>query len=55
VETCEEPEFYEYAQAGKRIVAPEDLDNRDLAVADDVGPGASAQVSCKGASHGGKI
>lgn len=27
VETCEELEFYEYAEAGKRIVAPDDLDN----------------------------
>ena len=25
-ETCEEPEFYEFAQAGKRIDAPDDLD-----------------------------
>jgi len=25
-ETCEEPEFYEYAEAGRRIEAPEDLD-----------------------------
>jgi hypothetical protein len=27
VETCEEPAFYESAQAGKRIEAPDDLDN----------------------------
>ena len=27
VETCEELEFYEYAEAGKRIEAPDDLDN----------------------------
>jgi len=27
VETCEEPEFYESAQGGKRIEAPDDLDN----------------------------
>jgi len=27
VETCEEPEFYESAQPGKRIEAPDDLDN----------------------------
>jgi len=27
VETCEEPEFYEYAEGGKRIEAPDDLDN----------------------------
>ena len=27
VETCEEPEFYESAVGGKRIEAPEDLDN----------------------------
>ena len=27
VETCEEPQFYEYAETGKRIVAPDDLDN----------------------------
>ena len=26
-ETCEEPMFYESAQAGRRIEAPEDLDN----------------------------
>ena len=25
-ETCEEPEFYEFAQAGKRIDPPDDLD-----------------------------
>ena len=24
-ETCEEPEFYEYAASGKRIAVPEDL------------------------------
>jgi hypothetical protein len=24
-DTCEEPEFYEYAESGKRIVAPDDL------------------------------
>lgn len=27
VETCEEPEFYEFAQEGKRIEAPDDLDD----------------------------
>jgi len=27
VETCDEPEFYEFAALGKRIEAPEDLDN----------------------------
>ena len=27
VETCEEPQFYEYAETGTRIVAPDDLDN----------------------------
>ena len=27
VETCEELEFYEYAEEGKRIEAPDDLDN----------------------------
>lgn len=27
VETCEEPEFYEYAESGKRIEAPDDLDD----------------------------
>ena len=27
VETCEEPEFYEFAQEGKRIQAPDDLDD----------------------------
>ena len=26
-ETCEEPEFYEYAQVGKRIETPDDLDD----------------------------
>jgi len=26
-ETCDEPEFYEYAQAGKRIEAPDDLNS----------------------------
>ena len=26
-ETCEEPDFYEYAEGGKRIEAPDDLDN----------------------------
>ena len=35
-ETCEEPEFYEYAEPGKRIEAPDDLDNlsasRELAI-----------------------
>ena len=25
--TCEEPEFYEFAEGGKRIEAPDDLDN----------------------------
>ena len=27
VETCEEPEFYEFAEPGRRIEAPDDLDN----------------------------
>ena len=27
IETCEELEFYEYAEPGKRIEAPDDLDN----------------------------
>jgi hypothetical protein len=27
VETCEEPAFYEYAEEGRRIEAPDDLDN----------------------------
>ena len=27
VETCEEPEFYEFAEEGRRIEAPDDLDN----------------------------
>jgi len=27
VDTCEEPAFYEYAEGGKRIEAPDDLDN----------------------------
>jgi hypothetical protein len=26
-ETCEEPEFYEFAEGGQRIEAPDDLDN----------------------------
>jgi hypothetical protein len=26
VDMCEEPEFYEFAEGGQRIVAPEDLD-----------------------------
>ncbi len=26
-ETCDEPEFYEYAEGGKRIEAPDDLDD----------------------------
>lgn len=37
-ELCEEPEFYEYAQAGKRIEAPDDLDGlsaeRELVIPD---------------------
>ena len=27
VETCEEPAFYEYAEPGRRLVPPDDLDN----------------------------
>lgn len=27
VDTCEEPEFYEFAESGKRIEVPEDLNN----------------------------
>ena len=27
VQTCEEPEYYEHAEAGKRIDTPDDLDN----------------------------
>ena len=27
VETCDEPEFYEFASGGRRIEAPDDLDN----------------------------
>ncbi|MDG2388598.1 MAG: hypothetical protein P8M30_04695 [Planctomycetaceae bacterium] len=38
IETCEELEFYEYAEAGKRIEAPDDLDNlaadRELTIPD---------------------
>ena len=38
VETCEEPQFYESAVAGKRIEAPEDLDdlaaNREMVIPD---------------------
>ena len=38
VDTCEEPEFYESAVGGKRIEAPEDLDNlaanRELVIPD---------------------
>ena len=38
VETCEEPKFYESAAGGKRIEAPEDLDdlaaNRELVIPD---------------------
>jgi hypothetical protein len=26
VDTCEDPEFYEFARGGKRIAAPDDLD-----------------------------
>jgi len=37
-EMCEEPEFYEYAQVGKRIEAPDDLDglaaDRELVIPD---------------------
>ena len=36
VDTCEEPEFYESAVGGKRIEAPEDLDelaaNREMVI-----------------------
>lgn len=35
-ETCEEPLFYEYAESGKRIATPDDLDdleaNRELVI-----------------------
>ena len=38
IETCEELEFYEYAEPGKRIEAPDDLDNpaadRELTIPD---------------------
>jgi len=38
VETCEEPEFYEFAEGGKRIEAPDDLSdlqaNRELVIPD---------------------
>jgi len=38
VDTCEEPEFYEFAEGGKRIEAPDDLNdlqaNRELVIPD---------------------
>ena len=50
-DTCEEPEFYEFAESGKRIVAPDDLTDvaayKELTIPEaSPQPGRAPQEGC---------